>query len=117
MHHEGLDRRLGFGGGLPGCLLPRADRIDDAMAQARSSCRADPRPHRSSRLQAACLGRPGAIDELGDPFAMTAGVGRERGLRCAAGAGHQAESTDDRPVKGERVWGYLRGLIGSSPRP
>jgi TolB-like protein len=57
------DRRLGFWGWLLGCFLLRADRVDDALAEAQSSCRADPRFHLSHVLQAATFERLGAIDD------------------------------------------------------
>jgi Flp pilus assembly protein TadD len=57
------DRRLGFWGWLLGCFLLRADRVDDALTEARASCRADPRLHLSHVLQAACLDRLGATDD------------------------------------------------------
>lgn len=57
------DRRLGFWGWLLGCFLLRLDRIDDALAEARTACRSDPRFHLAHVLQAGCLDRRGAIDE------------------------------------------------------
>lgn len=57
------DRRLGFWGWLLGCFLLRADRVEEALAEARASCRADPRFHLPHVLQAACLQRMGAPDE------------------------------------------------------
>lgn len=54
------DRRLGFWSWLLGCFLLRADRIDEALEQARASSRADPKFHLAHVLQAACL------DLLGD---------------------------------------------------
>jgi TolB-like protein len=57
------DRRLGFWGWLLGRFLLRADHVDEAMAQARLSCRVDPRFHLAHVLQAACLDRLGATDD------------------------------------------------------
>lgn len=57
------DRRLGFWAWLLGCFLLRADRVDEALAQARSSCRADPRFHLPHVLQAAILDSRGATDD------------------------------------------------------
>jgi len=57
------DRRLGFWAWLLGCFLLRAGRVDEALAQARSSCRADPRFHLPHLLQAAILDSLGATDE------------------------------------------------------
>ena len=57
------DRRLGFWGWLLGCFLLRTDRVDEALAEARLSCRADPRFHLPHVLQAASLDRLGAVDD------------------------------------------------------
>lgn len=57
------DRRLGFWGWLLGRFLLRADQVDEALAQARLSCRVDPRFHLAHVLQAACLDRLGATDD------------------------------------------------------
>ncbi len=57
------DRRLGFWGWLLGRFLLRADHVDEALAQARLSCRVDPRFHLAHVLQAASLDRLGATDD------------------------------------------------------
>jgi len=57
------DRRLGFWGWLLGRFLLRADRVDEALLEARLSCRADPRFHLAHVLQAASLDRLGASTE------------------------------------------------------
>lgn len=57
------DRRLGFWGWLLGCFLLRAGRLEDALAEARLSARADPRFHLPHLLQAAILDGQGATDE------------------------------------------------------
>ena len=57
------DRRLGFWGWLLGCFLLRLDRVDDALAEARLSCRADPRFHLAYLLQACCHDRRGEADD------------------------------------------------------
>ena len=57
------DRRLGFWGWLLGRFLLRADRVDEALVEARLSCRADPRFHLPHVLQAASLDRLGASTE------------------------------------------------------
>lgn len=57
------DRRLGFWGWLLGRFLLRADRVDEALLEARLSCRADPRFHLPHVLQAASLDRLGASTE------------------------------------------------------
>ncbi|KRC11972.1 hypothetical protein ASE11_00340 [Hydrogenophaga sp. Root209] len=54
------DRRLGFWGWLLGRFLLRADRVDEALVEARRSCRVDPRFHLPHLLQAAALDRLGA---------------------------------------------------------
>lgn len=53
------DRRLGFWAWLLGCFLLRAGRVEEALAEARSSCRADPRFHLPYVLLA------GILDSLG----------------------------------------------------
>ena len=57
------DRRLGFWNWLHGCFLLRLDRVDDALAAARTSAQADPRFHLAHLLQAGCLDRLGATDD------------------------------------------------------
>lgn len=57
------DRRLGFWGWLLGRFLLRADRVDEALVEARLSCRADPRFHLPHVLQAATLDRLGATTD------------------------------------------------------
>lgn len=57
------DRRLGFWAWLLGCFLLRAGRVDEALAEARLSCRADPRFHLPHVLQAAILESLGATDD------------------------------------------------------
>lgn len=57
------DRRQGFWRWLLGCFLLRADRIEDALAEAEASCRADPRFHLAHVLQAACHDRLGATED------------------------------------------------------
>jgi TolB-like protein len=57
------DRRLGFWGWLLGRFLLRAERVDEAMVEARLSCRADPRFHLPHVLQAATFERLGATSD------------------------------------------------------
>jgi TolB-like protein len=57
------DRRLGFWGWLLGRFLLRAERVEEALVEARLSCRADPRFHLAHVLQAATLDRLGATGE------------------------------------------------------
>jgi tetratricopeptide (TPR) repeat protein len=57
------DRRLGFWGWALGGFLLRADRVDEALKEARLSCRADPRFHLAHVLQAAIFDRLGATDD------------------------------------------------------
>lgn len=57
------DRRLGFWGWLLGCFLLRAERVEEALAEARASARVDPRFHLSHVLQAACLDQLGVTDD------------------------------------------------------
>lgn len=60
------DRRLGFWRWALGGFLLRVDRVDEALAEARLSCRADPRFHLAYVLLAAILDRKGACDDAVD---------------------------------------------------
>ncbi len=57
------DRRRGFWGWALGGFLLRADRVEEALATARASCRADPRFHLPHVLLAAILARMGETKE------------------------------------------------------
>lgn len=57
------DRRLGLWSWLLGRFLLRAERVDEALAQARLSCRIDPRLHLSHLLCAAIFDRMGATTD------------------------------------------------------
>lgn len=57
------DRRLGFWGWALGIFLLRADRLDEALTEARASIRRDPRFHHARVLEAAVLDRQGRIAE------------------------------------------------------
>jgi TolB-like protein len=57
------DRRLGFWGWALGSFLLRADRAEDALAEAQASGRRDPRLHLAQVLQAAALARLGRHPE------------------------------------------------------
>lgn len=63
------DRRLGFWGWLLACFLLRANRLDEALAEARLSSRADPRFHLPHVLQAAILD---GLGETGEAVAALA---------------------------------------------
>lgn len=53
------DRRLGFWSWLLGRFLLRAERVEEALEEARRSCRADPRFHLAHILRSATLERLG----------------------------------------------------------
>ena len=53
------DRRLGFWGWVLGSFMLRAERAEEALAEAQASARRDPRLHLSRVLQAAALERLG----------------------------------------------------------
>ena len=57
------DRRLGFWGWVLGAFLLRAERLDDALTEARTSARRDPRFHLARVLEAAVLDRLDRPDE------------------------------------------------------
>jgi TolB-like protein len=57
------DRRLGFWGWALGSFMLRADRADEALAEAQVSGRRDPRLHLARVLQAAALERLGRMDK------------------------------------------------------
>lgn len=67
------DRRLGFWHWALGGFLLHADRLDAALAEARSACRADPQFHLTHVLLAAVLDRLGATAEA----AAAAGAARQ----------------------------------------
>ena len=69
------DRRLGFWGWLLGRFLMRADRVDEALIEARLACRLDPRFHLPQVLQAAALDRQG---ETGDAIAALSAARQRR---------------------------------------
>jgi hypothetical protein len=57
------DRRLGFWGWVLGSFMLRAERAEEALAEAQASCRRDPRLHLARVLQAAALERLGRRPE------------------------------------------------------
>lgn len=57
------DRRLGFWGWALGLFLARAERWEEALAEARLSARRDPRFHLARVLEALVLERQGRLDE------------------------------------------------------
>jgi TolB-like protein len=57
------DRRLGFWGWVLGRFLLRADRVEEALVEARLACRVDPRFHLPHVLQAASLDRLAATND------------------------------------------------------
>jgi TolB-like protein len=64
------DRRLGFWGWALGCFLFRAERSDEALVEARTSSRRDPRFHFSRVLEAAVLDRQGDLVEASASLAI-----------------------------------------------
>ena len=64
------DRRLGLWGWALGLFLLRADRVDEALAEARASIRRDPKLHLARILQAAALHRQGLDAEAGAALAL-----------------------------------------------
>ncbi|WP_161993261.1 winged helix-turn-helix domain-containing tetratricopeptide repeat protein [Lacisediminimonas profundi] len=63
------DRRLGFWGWALGLFLLKADRVDEALAEANTSSRRDPRFHLPRVLQAAALDRQGRLADAGAALA------------------------------------------------
>ena len=59
------DRRLGFWGWALGAFLFRAGRFDEALVEARTSSRRDPKFHLPRVLEAAVLDRQGHHDQAG----------------------------------------------------
>ncbi len=57
------DRRLGFWGWALGTFLLRADRLDEALSEARASSRRDPQFPLPRVLEAAILDRQGQTEE------------------------------------------------------
>lgn len=64
------DRRLGFWGWALGVFLLRAERLDDALAEARMSSRRDPGFHLARVLEAAVLDRQGHLEDAGSALTM-----------------------------------------------
>lgn len=64
------DRRLGFWGWALGAFLFRAGRSDEALVEARTSSRRDPRFHLARVLVAAVLDRQGHLVEAGASLAI-----------------------------------------------
>ena len=64
------DRRLGFWGWALGVFLLRADRLDEALAEARTSSRRDPKFHFARVLEAAVLDRQGHLVEASASLAL-----------------------------------------------
>jgi TolB-like protein len=64
------DRRLGFWGWALGVFLFRADRLDEALIEARASSRRDPRFHHARVLEAATLDRLGSTREASVALAL-----------------------------------------------
>lgn len=101
------DRRLGFWGWLLGRFLLRADRVDEALVEARLSCRVDPRFHLPHVLQAAALDRLGATTD-----AVTAlGAARQRRRQLSL---DEVTLTHGRRIgqRLERLWDRAGGSAG-----
>lgn len=64
------DRRLGFWGWALGVFLLRAERSDEALAEARTSSRRDPKFHFARVLEAAVLDRQGHLAEASASLAL-----------------------------------------------
>jgi TolB-like protein len=64
------DRRLGFWGWALGVFLLRADRVEEALAEARQSARRDPRFHLARVLEAAVLQQQGQAAEAAAALAV-----------------------------------------------
>lgn len=64
------DRRLGFWGWALGVFLLRAERSGEALEEARTSCRRDPRFHLARVLEAAILDRQGHPAQASASLAM-----------------------------------------------
>ena len=64
------DRRLGFWGWALGGYLFRVERTDEALVEARTSCRRDPKFHFARVLEAAALDRQGHEKEAGASLAL-----------------------------------------------
>lgn len=64
------DRRLGFWGWALGLFLLKADRLDEAVAEARISSRCDSRFHLARVLEAAVLDRQGDLAGAGAALAI-----------------------------------------------
>jgi TolB-like protein/Tfp pilus assembly protein PilF len=64
------DRRLGLWGWALGIFLLMGDRVDEALAEARTSSRRDPKFHLARILQAAALDRQGLPAEAGAALAV-----------------------------------------------
>ena len=64
------DRRLGFWGWALGIFLFSSDRLDEALAEARTSSRRDSRFHLAHVLEAAILDRQGHLVEAGAALAI-----------------------------------------------
>ena len=64
------DRRLGFWGWALGVFLLRAERSDEALAEARTSSRRDPKFHFARVLEAAVLDRQGHLVEASASLAL-----------------------------------------------
>ena len=64
------DRRLGFWGWALGLFLLRADLLDEALAEARTSSRRDSRFHLARVLEAVVLDRQGHVAEAGAALAI-----------------------------------------------
>ncbi|MBT9505172.1 winged helix-turn-helix domain-containing protein [Rhodoferax sp.] len=64
------DRRLGFWGWALGTFLFRASRLDEALVEARTSSRRDPKFHFARVLEAAVLDRQGHLVDAGASLAI-----------------------------------------------
>ncbi len=64
------DRRLGFWGWALGVFLLRAERLDEALAETRTSSRRDPKFHFARVLEAAVLDRQGHLVEASACLAL-----------------------------------------------
>ncbi len=89
------DRRLGFWGWALGVFLFRAERSDEALAEARTSGRRDPKFHFARVLEAAILDRQGHLVEAAAALAMARQL-------CPALTLHEIALTHGRRV-GERM--------------
>ena len=99
------DRRLGFWRWALGGFLLRVDRVDEALAEARLACQADPRFHLAYVLLAAIFDRQGAGEAAVDA------------LREARQRRPQLSLEEVKQAHGRRISERLALIWGDSERP